>query len=81
MLLVGIGIAIIQQAVGIDAVMFYLVFVIRQSGITSELGQIMALCILGTVKLVFVFVGAKLFDKVGRRIMLFISLLGKNMRM
>jgi sugar porter (SP) family MFS transporter len=76
MLVVGVGIAIIQQAVGIDAVMFYLVFVIRQSGITSDVGQLVALIILGTVKLLFVFVGAKLFDRVGRRIMLFISLIG-----
>jgi sugar porter (SP) family MFS transporter len=76
MLVVGVGIAIIQQAVGIDAVMFYLVFVIRQSGITSDVGQLGALIILGTVKLLFVFVGAKLFDRVGRRIMLFISLIG-----
>jgi sugar porter (SP) family MFS transporter len=76
MLIVGVGIAIIQQAVGIDSVMFYLVFVIQRSGINSDLGQLIALIILGTVKLVFVFVGAKLFDRVGRRPMLFVSLLG-----
>jgi MFS family permease len=76
MLTVGIGIAIIQQAVGIDSVMFYLVYVIKNAGIQSELGQTLALIVLGIVKLVFVFVGAELFDKVGRRIMLFISLMG-----
>ena len=76
MLVVGVGIAIIQQAVGIDSVMFYLMFVIRQSGIKSPIHQIYALIVLGTVKLAFVFVGAKLFDSKGRRPLLFLSLIG-----
>lgn len=76
MLLVGIGMATIQQAVGIDAVMFYLMFVIRGSGINTELGEVSALIVLGLVKLVFVFVGANLFDQLGRRPLLFASLCG-----
>jgi len=76
MLLVGIGIAIIQQASGIDAVMFYLMFVIRGAGITSELGETLAVIALGVTKLVFVFVGARLIDTMGRRPLLFTSLLG-----
>lgn len=79
MLLVGIGIAIIQQAVGIDSIMFYLVFVIKQTGVSSELGQLTAIILLGLVKLGFVFVGAKLFDRLGRRPLLFISLIGCSM--
>jgi MFS family permease len=76
MLIVGVGIAIIQQAVGIDAIMFYLMFIIRDSGVTSQSAQLTALIVLGLVKLVFVFVGAKLFDRYGRRPLLFVSLLG-----
>ncbi|GAX12796.1 hypothetical protein FisN_15Hh275 [Fistulifera solaris] len=76
MLMVGIGMATIQQAVGIDAVMFYLMFVIKGSGIATELGEVAALMVLGLVKLVFVFVGANLFDRVGRRPLLFVSLCG-----
>ena len=76
MLIVGVGISIIQQACGIDSIMFYLMFVIQESGIQSELGQIMALMLLGTVKLAFVLVGAKLFDRVGRRPLLLMSLVG-----
>jgi sugar porter (SP) family MFS transporter len=76
MLIVGVGIAIIQQAVGIDSVMFYLAFVLKNSGVTSDLGQTMSLIALGAVKLVFVFVGARLFDHLGRRPLLFTSLLG-----
>ena len=76
MLIVGVGTAIIQQAVGIDSIMFYLMFVIAESGITSENGKLAALIMLGLVKLAFVFVGAKLFDHLGRRPLMFISLLG-----
>lgn len=76
MLIVGIGMATIQQAVGIDAVMFYLMFVIKGSGINTELGEVSALIVLGLVKLVFVFVGASLFDRLGRRPLLFVSLCG-----
>lgn len=76
MLLLGVGIAVLQQAVGIDSIMFYLMFVIQQSGITDHSFQTMVLILLGTVKLVFVFVGARLFDKAGRRPLLITSLLG-----
>jgi sugar porter (SP) family MFS transporter len=76
MLIVGVGIAIIQQAIGIDAIMYYLMFVLEQSGITDERKQALALIALGTVKLVFVFVGARLFDTLGRRPLLFTSLIG-----
>lgn len=60
----------------LDAIMFYLLLDIRQAGITSELGQLSALIILGVVKLAFVFVGAHLFDRLGRRPLLFVSLIG-----
>ena len=79
MLIVGIGIACIQQAVGIDSIMFYLMFVLKQSGVESELGQDWALIALGTVKLAFVFVGARNFDHSGRRPMLFLSLGGMTL--
>lgn len=76
MLLVGIGIAIIQQAVGIDSIMFYLLYVLQQSGVETPMGQDLALIGLGLVKLVFVFVGARYFDSAGRRPLLFLSLGG-----
>ena len=75
-LVVGVGIAILQQACGIDAVMFYLMYVIQGTGIQSEIGEISALVTLGMVKLLFVFVGAHLFDRLGRRPLLFTSLIG-----
>lgn len=77
MLIVGVGTAISQQAVGIDAIQYYLVDVIEQLGIPSETYQCsLILMLLGTFKLVMIFVGGYLFDRCGRRPLFFVSLLG-----
>lgn len=76
MMLVGVGTAVAQQAVGIDAIQYYLVDLIKDTGIESEKGRLGILMLLGVVKLVFVLVGGKLFDKRGRRPLLLISLAG-----
>jgi len=76
MLIVGVGIAMAQQAVGIDAIQYYLLDVLQESGIQSEKAQLAVLILLGVLKLVFVVVGSKLMDNRGRKKLLFISLLG-----
>mmetsp|Transcript_5229 Transcript_5229/g.12507 ORF Transcript_5229/g.12507 Transcript_5229/m.12507 type:complete len:511 (-) Transcript_5229:133-1665(-) len=76
MLLVCLGTAIAQQACGIDSIQYYLVDLIKASGIESETNQLGLLMFLGLLKLVFVFLGGKMFDKTGRRPMLSLSLLG-----
>ena len=76
MMMVGVGTAVAQQAVGIDAIQYYLVDVIKDSGVKSREGQAVVLMILGGVKLLFIFVGGKFFDKSGRRSLFFISLSG-----
>lgn len=76
MLLVGVGTAVAQQAVGIDAIQYYLLDVIEDSGIESERNQSIVLIFLGILKLAFIFVGGKLFDKKGRRPLFFASLGG-----
>lgn len=76
MLFVGIGTAASQQLVGIDAIQYYLIDVIAQSGIDSREKQSLVLVFLGLLKLAFVVVGGKLFDRYGRRPLLFTSLLG-----
>ena len=78
MLLVGVGASVIQQAVGIDAIQYYLIDVLDHSGIKSEKGQLGILILLGLVKLGFVFVGGRLFDTHGRRPMFAVSLLGTS---
>jgi len=76
MLIVGVGIAMAQQAVGIDAIQYYLLDVLQESGIQSEKAQLAVLILLGVLKLVFVVVGSKLMDNRGRKKLLYISLLG-----
>ena len=77
MLLVGVGTAIAQQLVGIDAIQYYLIDVLEKSGVESEKGRLGILTMLGLLKLSFIVVGGKLFDRQGRRPLLFTSLAGK----
>ena len=76
MLLVGIGATVAQQAVGVDALQYFLVFIVNESGIETRGGQTAVLILLGLVKLVFIFVGGYFFDRKGRRPLFFVSLLG-----
>lgn len=76
MLLVGVGMAVAQQAVGIDAIQYYLLDVLKESGIDSETKETFVLIFLGLVKLLFIFVGGKLFDTKGRKPLFFASLAG-----
>lgn len=92
MLLVGVGTAVAQQLVGIDAIQYYLLDVLAELGIGEEasgngddgndnssdtnIQQYRVLLFLGLLKLAFIVVGGKLFDKTGRRPLLFTSLLG-----
>lgn len=76
MLLVGIGIAIAQQAVGIDAIQYFLVYILSESGINNRAAQSGILIFLGLVKALFIIVGGKMFDRRGRRPLLMISLCG-----
>ena len=76
MLMVGVCTAIGQQAVGIDAIQYYLIDIIEDTGIDSHEKQSLVLVLLGIVKLVFIVIGGKCFDRTGRRPLFFISLVG-----
>lgn len=76
MLLVGVGTAVAQQAVGIDAIQYYLLDIIEDSGITSQKQQSVVLVFLGVIKLIFIVIGGKCFDRRGRRPLFFVSLIG-----
>ncbi|CAB9519821.1 Putative polyol transporter 2 [Seminavis robusta] len=76
MLIVGIGTAVAQQAVGIDALQYYLTDVLETSGVESNRMQSFIMVILGGVKLAVIFVSGSLFDTRGRRPLFFASLLG-----
>lgn len=77
MLVVGIGTAVAQQAVGIDAIQYYLIDVLEESGIESTKGQLCVLMLLGLLKLLFIILSSKFVDRWGRRPLLFTSILGR----
>lgn len=76
MLWVGLGTAVTQQAIGVDAIQYYLLDILEKSGVKSDTGKNLMLIFLGLVKLAFIVVGGKLFDRRGRRPLLFASLIG-----
>lgn len=77
MLVVGVGTAIAQQAVGIDAIQYYLVDLIENLGISPNSVECsLILIFLGSIKLFMIFVGGVLFDSCGRRPLFFASLSG-----
>jgi MFS family permease len=78
MLVVGIGVACSQQVVGIDAIQYYLVDVLAQTGIQDTRNQNLILMFLGVIKVIFIAISGKLFDAKGRRPMFFISLIGMS---
>ena len=78
MLMVGVGTAIAQQAVGIDAIQYFLVFILDESGIKSRSAQTAILIVLGIIKLVVIIIAGHLFDRKGRRPLFFVSLLGMS---
>lgn len=78
LLMVGIGISIAQQAVGIDAILYFLVFILKQSGIHSRITQMWILLGLGVIKLGVILIAGRLLDKTGRRPLVFVSLLGMS---
>mmetsp|Transcript_8973 Transcript_8973/g.11017 ORF Transcript_8973/g.11017 Transcript_8973/m.11017 type:complete len:605 (+) Transcript_8973:15-1829(+) len=76
MLLVGVGMAVAQQAVGIDAIQYFLVFILEESGIEGRSQQATVLVLLGFLKLICIVISGLFFDSKGRRQMFFISLTG-----
>ena len=79
MLLVGLGTAIGQQLVGMEAIQYYFVDVIIQLGIEKEALESLILVGLGVLKLVIVIVSARLVDNHGRRPLVLLSLIGMSL--
>ncbi|KAL3792821.1 hypothetical protein HJC23_002628 [Cyclotella cryptica] len=78
MLMVGVGTAVAQQAVGIDAIQYFLVYILDESGIKSRNAQMGILLFLGFIKLAVIVMAGYLFDRRGRRPLFFVSLLGMS---
>jgi sugar porter (SP) family MFS transporter len=65
-LTIGIAVAILQQATGINSVFFYAPMIFEQSGIGTD-ASFMQAVLVGLVNLVFTVVAIALIDRLGRR--------------
>jgi sugar porter (SP) family MFS transporter len=65
-LTIGIAIAILQQATGINSVFFYAPMIFEQSGVGTD-ASFMQAVLVGLVNLVFTVVAIALIDRLGRR--------------
>jgi MFS family permease len=66
-LIVGVGLAVLQQATGINAVLYYAPTIFQSAGLESESSAIMAGAGLGVVNVIFTIVAIRYIDRLGRR--------------
>ena len=64
-LVVGIGLAILQQVTGINTVIDYAPTIIEFTGVNSSAGSILAAVGVGIINVVFTLVAIRLLDKAG----------------
>ncbi len=74
-LTIGLGVAVLQQITGINAVFFYAPMIFEQSGIGRDAAFMQAVLV-GLVNLAFTVVAMLLIDRLGRRPLLGIGLAG-----
>jgi sugar porter (SP) family MFS transporter len=75
-LIVGVGLAILQQVTGINTVIYYAPTIFQQAGFSSNFSSILATVIVGVVNVAFTVVAVLLVDKVGRRPLLLVGVAG-----
>jgi MFS transporter, SP family, galactose:H+ symporter len=73
---VGVGLFILQQLSGINAVIYYAPTVFKESGFDSHSSQLLATMGIGVVNVLMTFVGMALIDRIGRRRLLFLGFIG-----
>ncbi|RBY83826.1 MFS transporter [Geodermatophilus sp. TF02-6] len=72
---VGLGLAALQQLVGINTVLYYAPTIMAQTGLTAS-NSILYSVVIGVVNLLMSFLSLRLIDRVGRRPLLITSLVG-----
>lgn len=72
-LLVGVGLAIFQQLVGINTVIYYAPTIFQQAGFASANSAILATSVVGVVNVLATILATFLLDKAGRRTLLLIG--------
>ena len=75
-LVVGIGLAILQQVTGINTVIYYAPIIMQSAGIPTASGAILATAGIGAVNVLMTLVSMWLIDRVGRRPLLLIGIAG-----
>lgn len=75
-LMIGMGIFVIQQFVGINAVIYYAPKIFLMSGFDGTKAAITAAVVVGLCNVLFTFLSALILDKVGRRRLFFIGMYG-----
>ena len=75
MLVVGIGLAVIQQFVGINTVIYYAPTIIKSTGL-ADVASVLATVGIGVVNVLMTIVAILVIDRIGRKPLLLIGLAG-----
>jgi MFS transporter, SP family, galactose:H+ symporter len=75
-LIVGIGLAVLQQVTGINTVIYYAPKIIQSAGISSASGAILTTAGIGVVNVLMTIVSMWLIDRIGRRPLLLTGIAG-----
>jgi MFS transporter, SP family, xylose:H+ symportor len=74
-LLVGIGLSILQQLTGINAILYYAPEIFKSLGSATDV-SLLETSILGVVNLIFTLLAIRLVDRMGRKPLLYIGSIG-----
>ena len=75
-LVVGVGLAILQQVTGINTVIYYAPTIVEFTGVDSSAGAILAAVGVGIINVGMTLVALRLLDRAGRRPLLMIGVAG-----
>lgn len=75
-LLVGVGLAVFQQFVGINTVIYYAPTIFQSAGVASASSAILATSVVGVVNVLATIAALFLLDKAGRRVLLISGCIG-----
>lgn len=75
-ILIGVGLAIIQQVTGINTIIYYAPTIFEMAGFASARAAIWATMGVGAVFVLFTIIGLPLIDTLGRRFLLLLGLAG-----
>lgn len=78
-LFVGVGLAVLQQITGINAVIYYGPQIFQMAGVASASASILAQALVGTVNVVLTLVAIFFVDRLGRKPLLYIGLAGMTL--